>query len=222
MILISTMGGSWRQPAKNIQVSHLRQKSNSDFRWIGRTPSQRRIYLETFLGIIARYSDEGNLNDILEISPSLEFIFQLHEGRYGIQRKGRYFHRLDFIRFNKSTMTDHYKFYTDLCSCFKSKLIKKGDPLKSKNSMMAEYEKISPTFECLLISIALERIYPRLLSEFDRIFGHWMSKDTTLLDLHIEILSFVPRALFVFGRFSKFAWILVLKSNFPLLWASSV
>ena len=162
--------------------------------------AQRRIYLETFLGIIARYSDEGDFDDILEKSTSLEFIFQLHERRYGIQRKGRYFHRLDSIRFDKSTMTDHYKFYTDLRSCFKSNLLKKGDPVKSKNSVMAEDEKITPTTECLLISIALERIDPRLPSEIDRIFGHRMNEGTTLLDLHSEILSYVPRALEALDR----------------------
>ncbi len=162
--------------------------------------AQRRINLETFLGIIARYSDEGDFDDILEKSTNLEFIFQLHERRYGIQRKGRYFHRLDSIRFDKSTMSDHYKFYTDIRSCFKSNLLKQGDPVKSKNSVMPEDEKISPTTECLLISIALERIDPRLPAEIDRIFGHRMNEGITLLDLHSEIFSYVPRALEALDR----------------------
>ena len=157
--------------------------------------AQRRIHLETFLGIIARYSDEGDFDDIMEKSNNLEFIFQLHERRYGIQRKGRYFHRMDSIRFDKSTMTDHNKFYNDLRSCFKSNLLKQGDMVKHKNTVMPSDEKVSPTTECLLISIALERIDTRLPAEIDRIFGHRMNDGTSLMDLQSEIFSYIPRAL---------------------------
>ena len=157
--------------------------------------AQRRINLETFLGIIARYSDEGDFDDIMEKSNNLEYIFQLHERRYGIQRKGRYFHRMDTIRFDKSTMTDHNKFYNDLRSCFKSNLLKKGDMVKHKNTVMTTDEKVSPTTECLLISMALERIDTRLPAEIDRIFGHRMNDGTSLMDLQSEIFSYIPRAL---------------------------
>ena len=157
--------------------------------------AQRRIHLETFLGIIARYSDEGDFDDIMEKSSSLEWIHVLHERRYGIQKKGRYFHRLDSIRFDKSTMTDYFKFYTDLRSCFKSNLRKKGDMIKYKNAKLEEDEKISPTTECLIIQIALERIDARLPEEIDRIFGHQMDDSTTLMDLQSEIFSYIPRAL---------------------------
>jgi len=117
--------------------------------------AQRRIYLETFLGIIARYSDEGDFDDIMEKSTSLEWIHQLHERRYGIQRKGRYFHRLNSIRFDKANMSDYFKFYTDIRSCFKSNLLKTGDSVQYKKTTMTEDEKVTPTTECLLISIAL-------------------------------------------------------------------
>ncbi len=157
--------------------------------------AQRNIHLETFLGIIARYSDEGDFDDILEKSSSLEWIHQLHERRYGIQRKGRYFHRMDSIRFDKATMTDYYKFYSDLRSCFKSNLMKSGDTVTYKQQTLKEDEKISPTTECFLIQIALERIDQRLPSEIDRIFGHRMNDGTTLMDLQTEIFSYIPRAL---------------------------
>ena len=157
--------------------------------------AQRRIYLETFLGIIARYSDEGDFDDIMEKSTSLEWIFQHHERRYGIQRKGRYLFRLDNIRFDKSTMDDYNKFYNDLRSCFKSNLRKKDEFVKYKNCKLNEDERISPTTECLLIQITLERIDSRLPAEIDRIFGYRMDDDTTLIDLQSEIFSYIPRAL---------------------------
>jgi hypothetical protein len=152
------------------------------------------------LGIIARYSDEGDFDDIMEKSNSLEFIHQLHERRYGIQRKGRYFHRMDSIRFDKATMTDYYKFYSDLRSCFKSNLMKSGDMVKYKQQTLREDERISPTTECLLINITLERIDPRLPAEIDRIFGHRMDDGTTLMDLNTEIFSYIPRALASLNR----------------------
>lgn len=162
--------------------------------------AQRRIQLETCLAIIARYSDEGDFDDILEKSNSLEYIFKLHERRYGIQRRGRYFHRIDSIRFDKSSMTDHNKFYNDLRSCFKSNLLKQGDKVIYKNTVMTEDEKISPTTECLLISMALERIDSRLPAEIDRIFGHRMNDGTSLMDLQSEIFSYIPRALETLDR----------------------
>ena len=162
--------------------------------------AQRRIYLETFLGIIARYSDEGDFDDIMEKSTSLEWIHQLHERRYGIQRKGRYFHRLNSIRFDKANMSDYFKFYTDIRSCFKSNLLKTGDSVQYKKTTMTEDEKVTPTTECLLISIALERIDSRLPDEIDRIFGHRMNDGTTLIDLQSEIFSYIPRALAALDR----------------------
>lgn len=157
--------------------------------------AQRRIYLETFLGIIARYSDEGDFDDIMEKSTSLEWIFQHHERRYGIQRKGRYLFRLDSIRFDKATMDDYNKYYNDLRSCFKSNLRKKDELIKYRNTTLKEDERISPTTECLLIQMTLERIDPRLPAEIDRIFGYRMDDNTTLIDLQSEIFSYIPRAL---------------------------
>lgn len=157
--------------------------------------AQRRIHLETFLGIIARYSDEGDFDDIMEKSTSLEWIHLIHERRYGIQRKGRYFHKLDSLRFDKATMTDYYKFYSDVRSCFKGNLMKAGEMVKYKQDTLKEDEKISPSTECLLIQIALERIDSRLPTEIDRIFGYRMEDGTTLMDLCSEIFAYVPRAL---------------------------
>ena len=162
--------------------------------------AQKRINLETMLGIIARYSDEGDFDDIMEKSTSLEWIYQLHERRYNIQRKGRYFNRMDTIRFDKATMTDYHKFYSDLRSCFKSNLMKQGEYVKYKKVTLAEDEKISPTTECLLITIALERIDPRLPSEIDRVFGHRLDDSTSLMDLQTEIFSYIPRALSTLDR----------------------
>ena len=158
--------------------------------------AQRRIHLETFLGIIARYSDEGDFDDIMEKSTSIEWIFTIHERRYGIQKKGRHFHRIDSIRFDKNTMTDHHKFYTDLRSCFKSNLRKSNDIIRYKNNKVLEQdEQVSPSTECLLVYMALERIDSRLPAEIDRIFGHRMDDSTTLIDLQSEIFSYIPRAL---------------------------
>ena len=158
--------------------------------------AQRRIQLETFLGIIARYSDEGDFDDIMEKSTSIDWIFTIHERRYGIQKKGRHFNRIDSIRFDKNTMTDYHKFYTDLRSCYKSNLRKTNDIIRYKNNKVLDQdEQVPPTTECLLVYMALERIDSRLPNEIDRIFGHRMDDSTTLIDLQSEIFSYIPRAL---------------------------
>ena len=157
--------------------------------------AQRRLNLETFLGIIARYSDEGDFDDIMEKSTSLEWIHALHERRYGIQKKGRYFNKIHDIRFDKSTMSDYHKFYTELRSCFKSNLRKRGDLIKHSDTRLNEDEKMGPTTECLIVYMALERIDSRLPNEIDRVFGHLMNDNTTLIDLQTEIFSYIPRAM---------------------------
>ena len=163
--------------------------------------AQRRIHLETFLGIIARYSDEGDFDDIMEKSTSLDWIYTLHERRYGIQKKGRHFNRIDSIRFDKATMSDYHKFYTDIRSCIKSNLRKQGDTIKYKsNQILQEDEKLSPTMECLIVYMAMERIDPRLPTEVDRIFGHRMDDQTTIMDLQAEIFSYIPRAIATLDR----------------------
>ena len=83
-------------------------------------------------------------------------------------------------------MSDYFKFYTDIRSCFKSNLLKTGDSVQYKKTTMTEDEKVTPTTECLLISIALERIDSRLPDEIDRIFGHRMNDGTTLIDLQLK------------------------------------
>lgn len=155
--------------------------------------AQRRILLKTFLGIIARYSDEGDFDDIIEKSCSLESIYQIHERRYGIQRKGRHLFRLDSIRFDKATMSDYLKFYNNIRSCFKSNMRKAGETYKNKK--LTEDEKLTPTTECLLVQLTLERIDARLPAEIDRVFGHRMDNETGLIDLQTEIFSYIPRAL---------------------------
>ena len=163
--------------------------------------AQRRIHLETFLGIIARYSDEGDFDDVMEKSTSLDWIYNLHETRYGIQKKGRHFNRIDSIRFDKATMTDYHKFYTDIRSCIKGNLRKEGDVVKYKsNEVLTQDEKLTPTMECLIVYMAMERIDPRLPSEIDRIFGHRMDDQTSLIDLQSEIFAYIPRALTALDR----------------------
>ena len=68
--------------------------------------------------------------------------------------------------------------------------------IKAKNNhVLTQDEKISPTTECLLVYMALERIDARLPCEIDRIFGHRMDDSTTLFDLQTEIFSYIPKAL---------------------------
>ena len=93
-------------------------------------------------------------------------------------------------------MSDYNKFYSDLRACFKSNLRKAGDTILFKNNQKLEHdEKISPTTECLLVYMALERIDSRLPAEIDRIFGHRMDENVTLIDLQTEIFTYIPRAL---------------------------
>ena len=54
--------------------------------------------------------------------------------------------------------------------------------------------------ECLIVYMAMERIDPRLPTEVDRIFGHRMDDQTTIMDLQAEIFSYIPRAIATLDR----------------------
>ena len=127
-------------------------------------------------------------------STSIQWIWNLIETDYDIQKKGRHFLKLDKITFNKAGSESHMAFYKRLRAHFTDNLRKSGELVKSKNDQrLAEDEKISPTLENTIVYMALRSIDQRLPQYVEQIYGHRMDENTTLFDVQSEIFQAIPK-----------------------------
>ena len=153
----------------------------------------RQTQLETFLSIIASICHSSQYDDVMQRSTSVEWIWNLIESDYDIQKTGRHFLKIDEISFKKGTES-HNAYYKRLRSHFSDNLRKTGEKQKSKNdTALTEDEKLSPTLENTIVYMALKDIDPRLPAHVEQIYGHRMDKDTTLFDLQVEIFQALPK-----------------------------
>ena len=154
----------------------------------------RRTQLATTLSIIASISDSSQYEDIMTRSTSIQWIWNLIETDYDIQKKGRHFLKLDKITFNKTGTESHMAFYKKLRAHFTDNLRKTGERVKSKNNQeLTEDEKISPTLENTIVYMALKSIDQRLPTYVEQIYGHRMDENTTLFDVQSEVFQAIPK-----------------------------
>ena len=162
----------------------------------GRLLADRQTQLETFLSIIAGLCDASQYEDVMQRSTNIEWIWNLIESDYDIQKKGRHFLKLDAIAYNKAGTESYTAFYKRLRSHFTDNLRKTGEQVGSRNNeQLTEDEKISPTLENTIVFMALRDIDPRLPSYVEQVYGHRMDRHTTLYDLQTEIFQALPKLL---------------------------
>ena len=155
----------------------------------------RQTQLETFLSIIAGICDTSQYDDIMQRSTSIEWIWNLIESDYDIEKKGRHFLKVDEISFKKG-QESYNAFYKRFRSHFSDNLRKTGERVKSRNNaQLTEDEKLSPTLENTIVYMALKDIDSRLPAYIEQTFGHRMDRDTTLYDLQAEIFQSLPKLL---------------------------
>ena len=157
--------------------------------------AERQTQLETVLSIIAGNCDFSQYDDIMQRSTSIDWIWNLIESDYDIQKKGRHFLKVDEFSFKKG-QESYNAFYKRLRGHFSDNLRKAGERVKSKNNeQLTEDEKLSPTLENTIVYMALKDIDSRLPAYIEQIFGHRMDRDTTLYDLQAEIFQSLPKLL---------------------------
>ena len=157
--------------------------------------AERQTQLETFLTIIAGICDFSQYEDIMQRSTSTDWIWNLIESDYDIQKKGRHFLKVDEFSFKKG-QESYNAFYKRFRSHFSDNLRKAGERVKSRNNeQLAEDEKLSPTLENTIVYMALKDIDSRLPAYIEQTFGHRMDRDTTLYDLQAEIFQSLPKLL---------------------------
>ena len=91
---------------------------------------------------------------------------------------------------------DIYDFYTNFRNLICNHLKKKGDKINNSiDDIMLEDEKISPTFENIIILWCLEKIDPCLPNFIKDTFINQLQTNISLLDIHNEIFQVIPEFL---------------------------
>ena len=152
--------------------------------------AKRQRDLHTMLSIIGRKVDQYDYDDVMNLSTSLQNIWNMLELVYDIGRKGVHFLELNKIKYE--TGESPAKFYKKIYHHFMDNLFKKGDVIKSKNSQLAEDEKLSPTLLNFILYFTIDKIDSRLMKKIKDKWGHLLDKDNSLHDIKDPILKAIP------------------------------
>ena len=154
----------------------------------------RNAQLAKFVTHIATLCHHTENDDVTNSSTSLEWIFDYLRKHYGLETKGANFMNIADHVFKQGT--PHQTFYKQYRASFLDNLRKQGDVVKYKNNqVLAEDEKLSPSFENAIILWALDKIDPRLPSKVKKNYGHQMHGDVTLKDIQPVVFENIPSML---------------------------
>ena len=142
------------------------------------------------LNIIARKVDTYDYDDVMNLSTSVESIWNMIDLVYDICRKGVHF--LDLVKIKYEKGDSPSKHYKKIYHHFQDNLYKKNDVLSYKNSQVKENEIMSPTLLNFILFYTLETIDRRLMKVVKEKWGHLMDEKICLHDLRDTLLKAVP------------------------------
>ena len=175
--VIEAKTGAAAEAAKPAQLVQLLTKRNSQ--------------LSKVIQLVANMCQYSEQSDILQLSTSLSWIWDYLKRHYNIETRGS--HLLDVAAINPKQDQKPIVFYKQFRSGVLNNLRKRGDKVLFKAShQLTEDEVVSPTFECIIMMWALEKLDPRLPSKVKKDFGFRMEGDTTLMDLQTAVFQAVP------------------------------
>ena len=146
----------------------------------------RRAQLRTFLSIVAKACDINHYNVVTRHSTSLQWIYDKLREDYDIQQKGiHFFNLLDLSYKPGSSIMGFYNKYRNLII---ANLKKRGDEIRWRKERLARDEKLSPTFEDLILVNVLSLIDARLPLHVRDHYHHHIGRDKTLMDYESDIL----------------------------------
>ena len=153
--------------------------------------TRRNAQLAKFVTHIATLCHHTENDDVTNHSTSLEWIFDYLKKHYGLMTKGANFMNISDHCYKQGV--PHQTFYKQYRASFVDNLRARGDVVKFKNDLvLAEDEKLSPSFENAIVLWTLEKIDPRLPAKVKKNYGYQMSGDVTLKDLQPVIFENIP------------------------------
>ena len=144
---------------------------------------KRNAQLTKFIALIAVLCHYTKHDDITNRSTSVTWILNHLEKHYNIEKKGAHFMKISEVLFKPGT--PYMSYYDEFRSAVQDNLRKQGETIiHNDNEVLGEDEKISSSFESVIVLWALEKINPRLPALVYKRFGHLMVNNTTLMDIH--------------------------------------
>ena len=150
----------------------------------------RRAQLRTFLSIVAKACDINHYNVVTRHSTSLQWIYDKLREDYDIQQKGIHFFNLLDLQYKAGSSV--MGFYNEYRNVIIANLKKRGDEIRWLNETLNRDEKLSPTFEDLILINVLGIIDARLPLHVRDHYHHHIGRDKTLMDYKSDILVKVP------------------------------
>ena len=150
----------------------------------------RRAQLRTFLSIVAKACDVNHYNVVTRHSTSLQWIYDKLREDYDIQQKGIHFFNLLDLHYKPGASV--MGFYNEYRNLIIANLKKRGDEIRWQNDTLARDEKLSPTFEDLILVNVLTLIDARLPVHVREHYHHHIGRDRTLMDFKSDILVKIP------------------------------
>lgn len=153
--------------------------------------AKRQKDLLTMLNLIGRKVDQYDYDDVMNLSKSVQSIWEMIELVYDIGRKGVHFLELSKIKYESGESPA--KYYKKIHHHFMDNMYKKNDILKyKKDKVLPEDEKPSPTLLNFILYYTIDSIDTRLMRKIKDKWGHLMDKNTGLHDLKDTILKAIP------------------------------
>lgn len=152
-----------------------------------------RRELRQFIAIIAELVHQDYYNPIMKHSTSLTWIYKKIRQDYNIEHKGIHFMNILDLKFDSTGQTTAVGFYNQYRSMIIANLAKKNDVISWKNEVLKEDEKLSPSYEDLVLLNVLHLIHPQLPAFVREQYAHKIADDKRLMDYKTEILTNAKR-----------------------------
>jgi hypothetical protein len=151
----------------------------------------RRRELSTFLSIVGKACDIQHYNVIIRHSTSLEWIYSKLREDYDIQQKGIHFFNLFELKYEPGEPA--VGFYNKYRNLVAANLGVAGDTIVwQRNAVLNADERLSPTFEDMILANVLGLIDPRLPNHIKDHYHHLIGRAKRLMDFKTDILVKIP------------------------------
>jgi hypothetical protein len=151
----------------------------------------RRRELATFLSIVGKACDIQHYNVIVRHSTSLEWIYNKLREDYDIQQKGIHFFNLFDLKYQPGEPA--VGFYNKYRNLVAANLGRNGDVIAWQgDAELAADERLSPTFEDMILANVLGLIDHRLPNHIKEHYHHLIGRRKRLMDFKTDILVKIP------------------------------
>ena len=148
-----------------------------------------RRELRQFITIIAKYVHQDYYNPIIRHSSSLKWIYTKIRQDYNIEQKGIFFLNILDLKWDPTAQTTPIGFYNQYRSMIIGNLAKRGDVVEWKNETLKEDEKLTASYEDMILLNVLHLLHPKLPMYVREQYAHKIGTNKRLMDYKTDILT---------------------------------